>query len=75
MSEADKETPELLQFPCDFPIKIMGLNDPALVPAVLAVVRAQFPDFAEDAMQMRNSSGGRYLGVTVTVRAESRAQL
>ncbi|MBL8473998.1 MAG: DUF493 domain-containing protein [Rhodocyclaceae bacterium] len=75
MTDADKEAPDLLQFPCDFPVKIMGRSDPAFLPAMLTLARSHFPDFSEQNIEMRNSSGGRYLGITLNVRAESRAQL
>ena len=65
----------LLEFPCDFPIKIMGANQEGFAQAILAVVLRHFPDFDAAAMEMRPSSKGAYLGLTCTVRATSKAQL
>jgi putative lipoic acid-binding regulatory protein len=65
----------LLEFPCDFPIKIMGLSQPGFAQAMLAVVQRHAPDFDPASMQMRPSKAGNYLSLTCTVRATSKAQL
>ncbi len=65
----------LLEFPCDFPIKIMGGNRDGFAQAVLEVVRRHAPDFDGATMEMRASKGGNYLSLTCTVRATSKAQL
>jgi putative lipoic acid-binding regulatory protein len=66
---------ELLRFPCDFPIKVMGKAEPGFEALVVGIVRRHAPDLGEGAVSSRGSSGGRYLALTLTVRAESRAQL
>lgn len=65
----------LLEFPCAFPLKIMGLAHDALAQTVLEVVRRHAPDFDGATMEMRASSGGKYVGLTCTIRATSKAQL
>jgi len=71
-----KPEPEsLLAFPCDFPIKVMGQTQPEFAQAVLEVVLRHAPDFDAATMEMRNSREGKYLSLTTTVRATSRAQL
>jgi putative lipoic acid-binding regulatory protein len=65
----------LLRFPCDFPIKVMGKAESGFEALVVEIVRHHAPGLGEGAVASRSSSGGRYLAVTVTVRAESRAQL
>ncbi len=65
----------LLQFPCDFPIKIMGERSDDFADQVLEIVCAHAPDFQAGQMQMRVSSGGKYLALTCTIRATSREQL
>lgn len=72
MSEA-RET--LLKFPCDFPLKIMGLANDALAQAVLDVVQSHAPDFDGATMEMRASSGGKYISLTCTINAISQVQL
>ena len=63
----------LLEFPCAFPIKVMGPADPALAQAVLEVVLRHAPDFAAATMEMRTSSGGKYLSLTCTINEIGRA--
>lgn len=65
----------LLQFPCRFPIKAMGLAEEGFDDLVVAIVRQHAPDLQEGAVVTRPSKGGKWLSVTVTIRATSRAQL
>jgi len=65
----------LIDYPCDFPIKVLGRAQAGFAQAVLAVVRAHAPDFDGSGMAMKTSKQGKYLSVTCTVRATSREQL
>lgn len=73
MTEEGRTT--LLEFPCAFPIKIMGARVDDFAQTVLEVVLRHAPDFDVAAMQMRPSSKGNYLSITCTVNATSQAQL
>jgi uncharacterized protein len=70
---AEQET--LLEFPCDFPLKIMGETRDGFAEAIMEVVRQHAPDFDAANMEMRASSGGKYISLTCTVTATSRPQL
>lgn len=65
----------LLEFPCDFPIKVMGAATDDFRSLVLGILTRHFGTPAEGSIEERPSSGGKYLGITVTVRAVSKAQL
>ena len=65
----------LLEFPCAFPLKIMGLASDALAQTVLEVVRRHAPDFDGATMEMRASSSGKYISLTCTITATSKPQL
>ena len=65
----------LLEFPCDFPIKVMGAATDDFRSLVLGIITRHFGTQAEGSIEERPSSGGKYLGLTLTVRAESKAQL
>ena len=65
----------LLEFPCAFPLKVMGLSSDALAQTVLEIVRRHAPDFDGAQMEMRASSGGKYVSLTCTITATSKAQL
>jgi putative lipoic acid-binding regulatory protein len=69
------EPPSLIEYPCDFPIKVMGKSQAGFAQTVLAVVQAHAPDFDGTTMEMKTSTGGKYLSVTCTIRATSREQL
>lgn len=70
---ADQDT--LLEFPCDFPLKIMGATRPDFAQVVTAVVVAHAPDFDPATVEMRPSKAGNYLSLTCTIRATSKTQL
>lgn len=65
----------LIEYPSAFPIKVMGSNAPGFVHAVTDIARRFDPDFDASTVELRPSSGAKYLGVTVTVTATSREQL
>ncbi|TMH64419.1 MAG: DUF493 family protein [Betaproteobacteria bacterium] len=68
-------TASALEFPCAFPIKIMGRTQAGFAQAVLAVVQKHAPDFDAASLEMRASTAGNWLSVTATVNATSREQL
>lgn len=74
MSEPENSD-TLLEFPCQFPIKIMGLRQDDFARTMLEIVLRHAPDFAVDSVEMRASSGGKYLSLTCTIRATSKPQL
>jgi putative lipoic acid-binding regulatory protein len=65
----------LLEFPCAFPIKVMGRREDGFAQAIVDVVCRHAPDFDPAMLEMRTSSAGNYLSVTATVNATSREQL
>ena len=66
---------DLIDFPTRFPIKVMGAKSEHFVHAVTEIVRRFDPGFDAGTVELRDSSGGKYLSVTVTVNAQSREQL
>ncbi|MDD5297446.1 MAG: DUF493 domain-containing protein [Rhodocyclaceae bacterium] len=66
---------EIFEFPCDFPLKIMGLRTDDFAQEMITIVRRHAPDFDAKTVEMRPSSKGNYLGLTCTIRATSREQL
>lgn len=69
------EPESLLEFPCDFPIKVVGPGEADFEALVVTLVREHVPDLGEAAVRSRHSQGGKYLAVTITVRATSQKQL
>ena len=65
----------LIEYPSQFPIKVMGANVEGYTDAVLAIARRFDPLLDERLVEVRPSSGNKYLGITITVTATSREQL
>lgn len=65
----------LITYPSDFPIKIMGVMQDDFASTMVELVQLHDPDFHAGKMEMRPSSKGTYLSLTVSVRATSREQL
>lgn len=68
----DKAT--CMEFPCTFPLKVMGLNGGQFESVVQAVIRKHLLD-APVMYERRPSGSGKYLSVTATFTATSREQL
>ncbi|MCM2297518.1 DUF493 family protein [Rhodoferax sp.] len=72
----DSPQPEsLITYPSLFPIKVMGAKVDGLVHAITHIARQFDPQFDAATIELRESKGGKYLGVTITVNATSREQL
>jgi len=65
----------LIEYPSQFPIKVMGERVEGFVHAVTTVARHFDPEFDASSVELRESSGGKYIGVTITITATSREQL
>ena len=65
----------LIEYPCDFPIKIMGRTEPGFAQAIVEVVTRHAPELDSRNVEMRLSTQKRYLSITCTIRAHSREQL
>ena len=65
----------LIEYPSDFPIKVMGATHADFAATIVEVVLVFDPTFHIDRMEVRPSAQGNYTGLTVTVRATSRVQL
>lgn len=74
-TEAAARKDTLIEFPSAFPLKVMGLQVPEFLPAVLEMTRAADPAFDTSSIELRPSSAGKYLGVTVIITATSQLQL
>jgi putative lipoic acid-binding regulatory protein len=65
----------LIEYPSLFPIKVMGLKVDGLVHAITMIAHEFDPAFDASTIELRESKGGKYLGITVTVTVTSREQL
>ncbi len=65
----------LLEFPCEFPVKAMGRNEPGFEALVEKIVLAHAEIYRDKPITIRPSGAGKYLAVTVTIEAQTKAQL
>ncbi len=73
--DSGKPGESLIEYPCHFPIKVMGAMQDGFGEAIVTLVQDFDPDFHAGKMEMRPSSKGNYLGLTITVWVTSREQL
>ena len=73
MTKVRDET--LLDFPCDFPIKMMGRDQPEFRAAARALVEQHAGQVEDDAIRTALSKNGTFLSITITITAHSRQQL
>jgi putative lipoic acid-binding regulatory protein len=69
------ENETLLEFPCEFSVKAMGIHSDDFDVLVAQIVSRHVPELGEGAVRSRESKGGKYLSVTVTFEATSKRQL
>jgi putative lipoic acid-binding regulatory protein len=65
----------LIEYPTDFPIKILGHTQTGFAQAVIEIVKRHAPDFDASTVELRASNRRKYLSVTCVIRATSREQL
>jgi len=65
----------LIEYPCEFPVKILGHTRAGFAQAILEVVQRHAPEFDGQTMEMKTSKRGKYLSITCVIRATSREQL
>jgi uncharacterized protein len=71
----DDITETLIEFPCDFPIKVMGETHADFTSEIIKTIQSQLPSFDASKIEMRGSSGGKYISLTCTVYVISKPQL
>ena len=65
----------LIEYPSQFPIKVMGANVEGFAEAIVMVAQQFDPGFDAGSIETRPSKAGNYLGLTITITATSREQL
>jgi len=69
------EKTDLLDFPCEYPLKVMGHSRDEFEIAVLTIIRQHFGELTENAIASKPSKNGKYLAMTITVEATSQEQI
>jgi hypothetical protein len=71
----EADPPPLLQFPTDYPIKVVGRTSPGLRQRIDAIFQAHVPDLDPARTSERLSGNGNFQSISYTIRAVSAAQV
>ena len=75
MADLDTSKPALIDFPCDFPIKVMGEMQDGFADTIIGLIQSVQTSFTSAQVSMRASSGGKYISLTCLVHVASQDQL
>lgn len=78
MNTIPREIPpeqSLIEYPCRFPIKVMGAHNEEFVSAMVIIAKAFEPDFDHETVERRPSKAGNYIGLTLSIYVTHREQL
>ncbi|TAL65151.1 MAG: DUF493 domain-containing protein [Legionella sp.] len=65
----------LIEFPCDFPIKIIGVNSPLFIEQIKAIATKHFPTITDKSISQQPSKNSNFISLRVTVHAKNQAML
>lgn len=65
----------LLQFPCSFPIKLMGRADAGFSDVAVRLIGRHVGEISKNQIQTTSSRNGNFLSLTITIDAQSQEQL
>ena len=66
---------DIFKFPCEYPIKVFGLNQPDFEKSVCLIIENYVGKLHENQISIKNSSKGKYVSITIRIIATSRKQL
>lgn len=75
LSMSTEQEPPKIEFPCEYPIKVLGRNVEDFQPAVVAVFEKHAPGFDADGIAIRDSRKGNFIAMTITIVATGPEQL
>jgi len=70
-----EQEPPKIEFPCDYPIKVLGEANSEFIEHVLAVMDRHAPGFDRNRVSVRDSSKGRWQSVSLSITATGKPQL
>lgn len=70
----DQEPPRI-EFPCDYPVKVLGRNVDEFRPTVIEIFERHAPGFDQETIVLRDSRKGRFLSMTIIITATGPEQL
>ena len=70
-----EQEPPKIEFPCDYPIKVLGRSSEALESVVFDVIERHAPGFDQQTITVNASSKGTFTSITITINATGADQL
>lgn len=67
--------PPKIEFPCQYPIKVLGRDCEQLQPMVIEVFERHAPGFDSESLVIKSSSAGTFVSITLTIEATGKEQL
>lgn len=64
-----------LEFPCEFPIKVMGPANQEFRNSVFEIIQLHIPELSHEVINEKPSRNSKYVSLTITITAHSRDQL
>jgi len=74
VDEANEEE-SLIDFPCEFPVKVMGAAIPEFHACISKIAKTHDPEFISDEITQNTSKTGKYVSLTLNIHAKDKAQL
>lgn len=76
MTDKNTNTEEsLIEFPCEFPIKVMGKTQDNFSIEIINIIQKYVPGFDASKIEMKGSAKGNYTSLTCLCQVESKLQL
>ncbi|MCP4077096.1 MAG: DUF493 domain-containing protein [Gammaproteobacteria bacterium] len=75
LNQGEQAINEVMEFPCEFPLKVFGLSKPEFEQIVIELVSVHCPPSTRFQVKKNESKKGKYQSLTVTFTAQSRAQM
>lgn len=70
----DTEPPKI-EFPCEYPVKVLGRSVSDFESTVLAIFERHAPGFDQAAVALKSSRNGNFTSLSVTITATGKPQL
>jgi putative lipoic acid-binding regulatory protein len=70
-----RQEPPRIEFPCDYPIKVLGRDVAEFKPTVLAIFERHAPGFPREQITQRASRAGKFAAMTIVITATGKPQL
>lgn len=75
MTDAATPKEPLLQYPCDYPIKVIGSNSEVFIAQVSDIIRQHFPDLNASRIKHSKSANGKFISISVMLHLHHEGEL